>query len=70
MENPAIWVLKIPPGILSSRKPAFVDMQSIPHVGEFLVSGKHGACEVLKVVHTRKAAEQALVIELGPGDNE
>ncbi len=25
------------------RKPAFVDMQSIPRVGEFLVSGKHGA---------------------------
>jgi hypothetical protein len=53
------------PDAAERHEPSFVDMQSIPRVGEFLVSGNSGAQEVLKVTHTPESREQAVIIELG-----
>ena len=49
-------------------KPVFVDMESIPRVGEFLVSGTYGTCAVLKVVYTPEAAEQGVILVIGPSE--
>ena len=43
-----------------------VNMESLPRVGESLVSGTAGMCEVLKVIHTPETSEQDVVVELGP----
>ena len=51
-----------------ARQPVYVEMQLIPRVGEFLVNGKDGAREVLRVTHTPEETEQSVVIELGPGE--
>ena len=48
------------------KKSIVVNMQSVPRVGESLVSGTAGMCEVLKVVHTPETSEQDVVLELGP----
>jgi len=48
------------------KEPVVVDMKTVPRVGESLVSGTWGVCEVMKVVHTPAASEQDVILELGP----
>jgi hypothetical protein len=49
----------------SSNKQVVVEMKFLPRVGELLVSGNEGTCEVLKVIHTPETAEQDVVLQLG-----
>ena len=46
------------------REPAFVKMECIPQVGELLVSGNNRTWQVVKLVYTPDAAEQAVILEL------
>jgi len=48
------------------KETAVVNMQSIPRVGEYLVSGNAGMCQVLRVVHTPETPTQDVVLVLGP----
>jgi hypothetical protein len=50
------------------KKPVMLNMDSIPRVGEFLVSGTHGTCEILKVLYTLEAAEHDVVLVLGKAE--
>jgi hypothetical protein len=47
------------------RGPVFLEMESIPRGGEFLVSGTYGTCGVLKVLYTPDEPTQDVVLVLG-----
>ena len=48
----------------AGKQPAVVDMVLIPHPGDFLVGGRAGRSEVIKVVHTPGDPEQDVILEL------
>ena len=51
---------------VENRSEAVVNMQSIPRVGEFLVSGGSGMRQILQVVHTPEIRDQDVIVELVP----
>jgi hypothetical protein len=51
------------------QKPVFIAMESLPRVGEWLVSGTYGTCEVLKVLHTPDESTQDVVLVLGQAED-
>lgn len=51
-------------GRQAGKQPSVVDMVLIPHPGDFLVSGRAGRSEVIKVIHTPGDPEQDVILEL------
>ena len=48
------------------KESAVLNMESIPRVGEYLVSGDADMCQVLRVIHTPGLTTQDVVLVLSP----
>ena len=48
----------------AGKQPSVVDMVFLPHPGDFLVSGRAGRSEVIKVVQTPGDPEQDVILDL------